>query len=472
MFKRSVWVIAMIFIMCVTVVMTGCSKNNQTSLESPSTTPAETTTPTNSSESPSQEEIFDFGGRKIVIFDYGNAEARAEALKTETGQRDAARVAEVEKKYNVKIEYSNDTQDAIYASIVAGSPSVDILSGGGPHLFPQQIGGNLIMPLDDLGVFDFNDPKWDQAASAAVMIDGKHYGVQKISEGIGKMMLNQVVYYNKSLLQREGLTDDLYALQASGQWTWDKLFEIASKITKDTDGDGKIDQWGIGDNQYGFLMNLIWSNNADFVGNVDGQVKWTLGSENGMQALNVYHDLAANKKIMRVLQPNQERDQDTKAFFAGKVGFIADYLNRIDTGFQDMKDDYGILIFPKGPQASDYISNLNWFGYWTIPTGVKNPEQIARVMNDLFNPLFTAEEEEAAFTTQAEAIVRDQGSIESIRLLPSKTVVSSWLGYPLNWGAIFDEATKIANGEKTPEAVMQEVTDKYNQIIVDTWKKK
>jgi len=47
-----------------------------------------------------------------------------------------------------------------------------------------------------------------------------------------------VVAYNKDLFDRAGIrypTDD---------WTWDDFLRIAKRLTRDTDGDGAIDQWG------------------------------------------------------------------------------------------------------------------------------------------------------------------------------------------------------------------------------------
>lgn len=29
------------------------------------------------------------------------------------------------------------------------------------------------------------------------------------------------------------------------QWTWDDFYKICQKVTKDTDGDGRIDQFGV-----------------------------------------------------------------------------------------------------------------------------------------------------------------------------------------------------------------------------------
>ena len=47
------------------------------------------------------------------------------------------------------------------------------------------------------------------------------------------------LYYNKDLFDAAGIPypDDT--------WTWDKLIEVGKQLTKDTDGDGTVDQWGV-----------------------------------------------------------------------------------------------------------------------------------------------------------------------------------------------------------------------------------
>ena len=43
---------------------------------------------------------------------------------------------------------------------------------------------------------------------------------------------------NKSLLENEGIT------VPSGDWTWEDFYNICARVTRDTDGDGEIDQFG------------------------------------------------------------------------------------------------------------------------------------------------------------------------------------------------------------------------------------
>lgn len=60
--------------------------------------------------------------------------------------------------------------------------------------------------------------------------------------------------------------------------TWDEFVECAKALTKDTDGDGEVDQWGFGmvgsNNSSGQsrFMSYLWSNGVDCVTDTDG--KW------------------------------------------------------------------------------------------------------------------------------------------------------------------------------------------------------
>ena len=48
----------------------------------------------------------------------------------------------------------------------------------------------------------------------------------------------KLMFVNKSILEREGLA------MPDDQWTWEDFYKICSEVTKDTDGNGTIDQFG------------------------------------------------------------------------------------------------------------------------------------------------------------------------------------------------------------------------------------
>ena len=67
-----------------------------------------------------------------------------------------------------------------------------------------------------------------------------------------------VVVYNKDLFDRARIpypTDD---------WTWDDFLRIAKQLTRDTDGDGTIDQWGTYVDRRPFLwIPWVWAGGGD-----------------------------------------------------------------------------------------------------------------------------------------------------------------------------------------------------------------
>lgn len=72
-----------------------------------------------------------------------------------------------------------------------------------------------------------------------------------------------LMFVNKTLLEEEGIP------MPSKDWTWDDFYEICKKVTKDTNHDGTIDQFGY----YGYTwQQAAYSNGAQFYDEVHHQV--------------------------------------------------------------------------------------------------------------------------------------------------------------------------------------------------------
>ncbi|MCB0078006.1 MAG: sugar ABC transporter substrate-binding protein [Anaerolineales bacterium] len=64
-----------------------------------------------------------------------------------------------------------------------------------------------------------------------------------------------VVYYNKDLFEAAGVAEP------ADDWTWDDFLAAAKALTRDTDGDGTIDQYGLGTEASLFrLAPFVWQN--------------------------------------------------------------------------------------------------------------------------------------------------------------------------------------------------------------------
>jgi multiple sugar transport system substrate-binding protein len=132
-----------------------------------------------------------------------------------------------------------------FINIIEGGPfgrdKVQQMIAGGtpPDLFMLNTGQfegfasrGVLRPLDDLVQQDNFDLSiyWPPAVEGS-KYDGKLYGLPKdISD--------HVIYLNVDLFEKAGIP------LPSPEWTWNDYRQIAKQLTKDTNGDGNIDQWG------------------------------------------------------------------------------------------------------------------------------------------------------------------------------------------------------------------------------------
>ena len=79
------------------------------------------------------------------------------------------------------------------------------------------------------------------------------------------------VYYNKDLFTRYNVP------VPAASWTWNNFLSAAQALTKDTDGNGSNDIYGMGvDTQLIRLAPFIWSNGGELVDNYDKPTKLLL----------------------------------------------------------------------------------------------------------------------------------------------------------------------------------------------------
>lgn len=114
-----------------------------------------------------------------------------------------------------------------------------------------------------------------------------------------------VVYYRESLLKESGV--DLNAIQ--NMKTWDDFLNIAQKVTRDTNGDGKVDQWAIP--------------HAGDIGQVllnGGKVGWFDESGSPLEPRSRFID---SLKIVKTIR-DRKLDADLSIFSGPGVGALSD----------------------------------------------------------------------------------------------------------------------------------------------------
>ncbi len=128
---------------------------------------------------------------------------------------------------------------------------------------PKQAKLGVIMPLDQyIEEFDLKEEEFLPSVWEAGIYEGKRYAIPLDVHPIG-------LYYNVDLLKEAGFDKPPTNLK--------EFLQVAEKTTKDTDGDGKMDQWG-------FPMPTLWPSGMIYF-SVLHQMGGEAVSADGMKAM-------------------------------------------------------------------------------------------------------------------------------------------------------------------------------------------
>lgn len=140
---------------------------------------------------------------------------------------------------NVKVVYHSGIRKEDYSEWL----SEQLLAGNMPDVFliPQDdftlyTSHNALIPLDS---FYKSDASFSLDDFYSVPLA---YGRNSTASPLYALPVECVphlMFVNQTLLKREGIS------LPADNWTWDDFFAICQKVTKDTDGDGQIDQFGV-----------------------------------------------------------------------------------------------------------------------------------------------------------------------------------------------------------------------------------
>ena len=139
------------------------------------------------------------------------------------------------------------------------------------------------------------------------------------------------VYYNKDMFVKNNVP------LPTGNWTWDQFLSAAQALTKDTDGDGKTDTYGIAtDLQLIRLAPLIWSNSGELVDNYQNPTDLLLDTPEAQEAFQWLVDLQLKHHVAPT-QAEAASLPGADRFLQGKLGMWL--ASRADTPtFRTIKD--------------------------------------------------------------------------------------------------------------------------------------
>jgi multiple sugar transport system substrate-binding protein len=191
-------------------------------------------------------------------------------------------------------------------------------------------------------------------------------------------------FYNIDLFDKAGVEYPTF------DWDWNKMREAAMKLTMDTSGDGKVDQWGLAFEPW-FVPWLfwIWSNGGDLF-NAD-ETQCALTDPKAYQPLQFWADLV---NVDQCALPSSEASAmqgASNAFRTGVLGMYEGYAWDI----ADMKaaKDQGLnwgCVLPPGAPPDNKRSFYMHLECWAASKDTKVPNACWQYIKD-FTEKFNAE---------------------------------------------------------------------------------
>jgi len=444
-------------------------------------------------------QVKDLKGRKIVLQQYNDIEV---GPNDKHRQRINAKIKQIEKEYNCKIEIyynksSNEDENAVTlkTSILSGKPIVDITMTHFKTWLQLYVAG-MIQELDRLKAINFYDktkfgtPQGDMEnpLNEIMIVNGKRYGIRLVNGGLhSSVQFDYMMFYRYDVLKKSGVPDSLMpdTLVQNNQWTWEN-FEKILKIVKDADMtgvyDAPIDTGGQSVNLYQ-LMCYTYGGDFIYQDPKTNKVTFNGGSQASLNALNLYKSLVS-KGYVEAPTPQQYNSNpknaayvDTVAFMPGIVACAKWFWPRWGTNAS--KANWAMTYLPKIKASDSYtvVSTKFAEGFSAIPYGVSKPAEVATIMQALA-PLdtdYAAQKNEFIMDYQTWLPSNSAAAASTLRILKEVNEISytskqkyTVTDYALGPGVFNDwleQVHKIATNQAEAGPIIAAVTNSYNERL-------
>lgn len=368
--KRLSLLLALITLLSVAVVFTGCGETQ----EGPDVTLPGDTGANSENESVEEDHRFDnvnYNGREFRIYTSTNistmGKGNSNFLIEGTGETDGGLVNDAVLERNIQVEELLGVEleftqiDLAYNAVAAdirrfttsGTDEYDLVINDIYAYAELLIEGNFRNVLDEDCVFDFERPYWykDYMDDLRLM-DGYQYVLAgdyfiDILRDAHLLLLNKQIYldhYNRK-------ADELYDVVTNFEWTYEKMNEIISDMYVDKNLNGTKDK---GD-QFGFMEPEFWGGSIPF--SVSGNPTFISRDEDGYPTVVLHEGDRANQlaNAMGTLFNNDSAsvgltlDADLLTAFTQDECLIVGYqrLGSLENAIlRQMEGDAAVLPYP------------------------------------------------------------------------------------------------------------------------------
>lgn len=275
-----------------------------------------------------------------------------------------------------------------------------------------------------------------------------------VPKGISGLM----VYYNKKLFDEAGVA------YPSDDWTWEQFLETAQALTKDSDGDGELDIYGLGtDATVLHVAPFLWMNGGDVIDDPAKPRKLTLDTPESREALEWFIDLQVTHQVVPDFVKEQAEASEIR-FINGRLGMFLNSRLGVSTYRQVEGFDWDVAPLPQGKEQATTLysdafclsaTSKNKDAAWSLIEFANSPEgQTILAQSGRAVPTLKSVAESSAFLQPDQKPANSQVFLKTIPYLRALPILATWtdieivtseeLEFAFHGGATLDAAIDAA----------------------------
>ncbi len=407
---------------------------------------------------PKTKKPYDFGGMQVIIADWWSNPKGADTVPAKTKVEEDRRAWHkyLGYKYNFSVKEIGIGSWGSHPQSVA---NYCVLGGDENYVFcidtrsvTTGVKSQLYYDMNKSKDVDWTQQKFDKATAELMTKNGAMYGCRPMAPEP-----RTGLFFNKRLLSEANVDpESIYDMQKNGEWTWANFEKVLAKITRDIDNDGVIDVWGMANHNTEVCHVILESNGGCVIGkDANGKFFNNIESDASIEAMtwgNKMHNL------YEMPQPEgSEWNWMYAAFMNGQAAFMAEQEYFVDT-LAEMQDDWGFVMFPKGPRAKDYRC-VNIDNIYVVPAiyGDERAGKITKIFDiyqtecpgydggEAWKEDFYARFRDERAVDETLALMRTHGSTLLSKLIPGLEPGDIfWTVYP-GWETMQEGCDKVRN---------------------------
>ncbi len=376
---------------------------------------------------------------------------------------------QIEELLDIKISETkmSDAHKVAQETLIAGDDQFDVVMPYINSTISLATQG-LLMDLNTIPYLDLEKPWWDQRANENMVIADKLF----FSTGDIAILDNEctmVMFFNKDMIEQYSL-ENPYELVKEHKWTIDKVGEMASVVTHDLNGDGKMDKddtWGLSVAGNAPISFYFGAGERIVDKNDEGKLEFQIGSARSYDVFDKVMTLCYDELMLSDKTASAAFDVVSVMFNAGQVMFVTFALVDINA-LREAEFEFGILPYPLFDETQQEYNNLISSGLvssTSVPYNNKNTELTGVTLEAMAyysTSTLTPAYYDNALKTR---YVRDEESGEMLDIIFATRVYD--LGFIFDWGGAGSLVTSIYNSKSTEYVSRWEGIQQKAQAALD-----